>query len=352
MREYWRPLRIFGIPWHVPHQYSLITALPNFIEWEYLEPAWRSWALESRPIPENLRLGISEYRKGIYDVAILHVDGQCGDPTNNKGALFRQLTQVITDIPIIVINHGTPWLPEHYEKYLKGVTDQEARIQKAYQMCKRHMEELIGDRTMIVNSPKAAEDWGFGTPIIHGIANSPYEKYVDLPKDPVIVYSLSPGGWPYYYNRRVVEGQKSLLREQGLPVKHLRVDVKLNSYEEYKDYIGRALIGVFPFRESPMPRSRTEMMLSGAAIISTKHHNIHDYFTGADTIEDINKDTEILWCDMEDSRDGATKAKYLYENPDVAVRIGQNGKKRAKEVYDVDRYRADWHRLLKKEGVL
>lgn len=342
--------------------------MPDFIQWDYLEPPWRGWAVESRPIPKNLRLGLPQYTKGKYDVAILHVDGQCGDPDNDKGKLYRSVRNLITDIPVVVINHGTPWIPEYYEKYLKKVEDGDAKVRKAAQMCIKHMKELIGDTTMIVNSPKSVDDWGFGKCIIHGIANNPHEEYWDLDKEPTVMFNCSPAGWPYYYNRRLMEGIKTLLNADGIRHKHMRVDVKANNFDEYRTHIGKALIAVFPFRESPMPRARTEMMLSGCCIVSTKHHNIQDYFDGVEfqygdgkmvldkagnpiPLEDPST-KQIVWIDMESSVNAACIIRWLYENPALARKIGQNGKERAKIVFDSKRYRHDWYNVFKELKVL
>lgn len=363
-RENWKSLRIFGFPWHIPHQFSLITSLPDIIQWDYYEPPWRSWSPESRPVPKNLHLGIPSYRKGMYDLAILHVDGQCADPENDKGKLFRQLRKQITDIPVVVINHGTPYIPEYYNKYFSKIEDEETRIKKSANLCVEYMQELIGDDYMISNSPRAAKQWGIGKSIIHGMYGNPQEEYRDLEKEPYILAVVSPSGWDYYYNRRLLGDIKAGVKKEGIPMYHMRVDLRADSFDDYKNIIGKALIGIFPFRESPMPRARTEMMLSGACIISTKHHNIEDYFTGLDfersedglLLHDEKGDiiptsnpeqAEIVWIDMESGKNGIEITRWVYDHPEIAKKIGQNGKKKAQEVFSAKRYRHDWYNVFK-----
>lgn len=371
-REQWRPLRIFGISWHVPHSYSLITSLPH-TQFDYYLPPYRAWAHEARPQPSNLNF-TPWYQAGKYDLAILHVDGECamlearGGNTKPKGHLYRKLNELIQDVPKIVINHGTPYVPEVFEKYFKHITDEERKTQLAKDMCIRNMKELIGENTMVVNSKQAAKDWGWGTPIVHGMAGNPQEEYFDLDKEPVVMFMVSPAGWGTYYNRRVMNDTQSILEDYGIKTSHLRVNVKFRSFDEYREYIGKALISVHVARHSPMPRSRTEHLLSGGCVVTGKNHDIGELFTGlefrqtqdgelikdeAGNLMPLNVDeAELVWCDIDKAKDVAHKVIWLYENPDIAKAIGQRGKQKAQQVFGVDRYRNDWYRLLKENNIL
>lgn len=367
MKQLWRPLRIFGIPWHVGHQYSLMTTLP-MTEWYLYQPPYRRWGYESRPLPANARF-IPFYEKGKYDFALLHVDGECADPKGSKGRVYKKLNELIDDVPKIVINHGTPWLPSRFDKYAKKIDDPERKLIVGKNVCVNEMKKMIGDNTMVVNSKKAKKDWGWGHHILHGIAGNPLEEYYDDRKEHRVVFNLSPAGWPYYYNRRVMEDIKTGLKEHGLNPKHMRVDVNVNDFEEYKKYISRTLIGVYPTRESPTPRSRTEMMLSGCCIVTTDTHNVGDHFTGlefkktdegkfirtesGELIPEDNLDkAELVWMDVDRASDAIEKIIWLCNHPDVAIAIGQRGKKRAQEVFDYERYRDDWYKLLTKLEIL
>ncbi len=368
MRENWRPLRIFNIPWHIGHQFSLFTTLP-FTEWYLYEPNKRRWGHESRPMPANARF-VPFYEEGKYDFALLHVDAECADPEGNKGDIYKKLNSLIQDIPKIVINHGTPYIPERFDRYVKKIDDPAKKLELGKDICVQEMRKLIGNNTMVTNSKRAAEEWGFGTPIVHGMYGNPQEEYRDIsPKEMIVSFLVSPGGWNYYYNRSAIASIKATLEDHLIKAEHPRVNVSFSSYEEYRDYIGRVLISVYPFRESPMPRSRTEHMLSGGCVVTANNHDIGDHFKGLDfkktpdgkllrneygeIIPEFDPETaELVWGDPENPDDFSQKILWLYERPSIAIKIGQNGKKRAQEVFNWNRYRSDWYKLLVEQGIL
>ena len=172
-KKYGRKLKIFGVPWHVAHQYELMK-IPE-TEWFFLKNHTRKWSDVARPEPDNLTW-VSHYEPGTYDFALVHVDQQCVYQPIGKGKLFRELNEVITDIPKILICHGTPFWPEMYgsEEIIKM------------------MSKMIGPlaENCVMNSERSVEMWGFGHFIRHGI--SP-EEWPALPKEPRIVTSISPG---------------------------------------------------------------------------------------------------------------------------------------------------------------
>src|SRR4030043_189697 len=103
-----KKLRIFNYMWHASHQYSLIQ-LPD-TKWTWIINNKREYFSKNvrGDIKSNINL-VTEYEKGKYDLAILHIDQQVTEGIWNQGksSLYRQLNEVITDIPKIVINHGT-----------------------------------------------------------------------------------------------------------------------------------------------------------------------------------------------------------------------------------------------------
>lgn len=353
---------------HIGHQHSLFTTLP-FTEWYLYEPNKRRWGHESRPLPQNARF-VPFYEEGKYDFALLHVDGECADPESNKGDIYKKLDSLIQDIPKIVINHGTPWIPERFDRYVKKIEDPVKKLHMGKDIAVQEMKKLIGKNTMVVNSKQAAKDWGFGTPIVHGMYGNPLEEYKDLqPKELIVAFLVSPGGWNYYYNRSAISSIKATLEDHNIMAEHPRVNVHFNGYDEYRDYLGKVLISVYPFRESPMPRSRTEHMLSGGCVVTSNNHDIGDYFKGLEFEKTLDgklmkdehgniipignpEEFELVWGDPEIPDDFSQKVLWLYERPSVAMKIGQNGKKKAQEVFNWNRYRADWFNLLQREGIL
>lgn len=345
-----------------------MTTIP-YSQWYLYEPPYRRWGYEARPLPPNAQF-VPFYEEGKYDVAILHVDGECADPQGSKGTLYRKMNEIITDIPKIVINHGTPYLPEVFYKYFRHINDEEVQFEQSVKYAKDNMKAMIGNNKMIVNSKKAANDWGFGQTIYHGIYGNPEEEYLDIqPKEVRVVVAMSPAGWGYYYNRQYTEAVRNELKEQGVEFTQLRVDKKCRDFDEYRDYIGRSLISFFPMRESPMPRSRTEHMLSGGCVVTTPCHDAGELFESLRFKTDSNgrlirdehgqiipasdvKKAEVILTDPNRVEDAVAKIIWLLDHPNIAYFIGQNGKKKAQEIYSMERYRHDWYQVFKEVGVL
>ena len=108
-----RKIKVIGVPWHLGHQFDLFSALKDDVEFDLIENNVRRWDTLIRDIPENVRF-VKYYDKSKgYDLALLHVDQQCTMPTLGKSILFKELNETIDDIPKIVINHGTPMIPEY-----------------------------------------------------------------------------------------------------------------------------------------------------------------------------------------------------------------------------------------------
>ena len=312
-------LRVFGVPWHVAHQYELAKLFKSYT---LLLNHYRTWGEKSRPMPANMNWAL-EYQPGKYDLAILHVDQQCVDPRNNKGRLFREVKELITDIPVVVINHMTPF-DDKLESYevING------------------MRELVGDLPMITNSKLAAKQWGWGYPIIHGL--NP-DEWLDLPKEPRAVTSLSQSGMNIAYRRELIHTTQELLQERGLAFTWIQVDKKCSSFEEYRDYLGRSLIYFNGTWQSPMPRSRTEAMLSGCCVISTRHHDWDEYIeNGVNGF--IIPDNPKSAADLIE--------RLLTTGYEEAVEVGQRGREFARKYFIHDRWKADWVTFLTKVGVL
>ncbi len=103
-------IRVFGHPWHLSHQYELFK-IP-FFEWSWLIQYKRPYNGFSRG--DFVKNWVTAYEPGKYDLAILHIDQQCVEPEiweRGKGKLYRELNAGITDIPKIVIMHGTNYNP-------------------------------------------------------------------------------------------------------------------------------------------------------------------------------------------------------------------------------------------------
>ena len=112
-------IRIFGHLNHLANNYEILKLSQNYpVKFSYLVNNVRRWTRFSpRPEPTTWLKPeqfewVTYYEPGKYDVAMLHLDQQAADPHIGKGQLYRQLNEVIQDIPKIVINHGTPMWDE------------------------------------------------------------------------------------------------------------------------------------------------------------------------------------------------------------------------------------------------
>lgn len=307
-------------------QYELLK-LPG-IEWTYLINHTRKWAKDARPLPEKLKW-TTHYEKGKYDMALIHLDQQCLIPTLGKAQLYRDLRKVVTDIPIIVLNHGTPCYPERF----------------TWEDCKKGMKKLVGDVPMVVNSHQAAKDWGFGIPIIHGLDP---DEWWDLPKEPRATTFISPAGigTKYYGRQLLAETKNELSSKYG--IKHIWIgDIReyaphygpLDSvFDNYRDFLGRSLVYFNPTYGSPMPRTRTEAMMSGCCIITTKQHD------AANFIED-GVNGYLVKHNPEMAARVIADAIHDYKK---TVEIGKKGRETALKLFNIDRYQKEWIDLISK----
>lgn len=319
-----KKIKIFNTPWHVAHQYELFK-LPN-TEWFHIVNSVRKWTKGDqsfRPRPKNL-FDVAYYEPGKYDLAILHVDQQCVDPSLGKSRLYQQLDDIIKDIPKIVINHGTPYWPEAFTpEYMK-----------------LNMKMLIKDNHMVVNSERALKMWGdigkTQTSIIHGLDP---EEWWDLPKEPRVITTLSSAGLPAYYNRKLLTSVQGLLKERGINHVWIGVDKLFNNFDEYRNYIGRSLVYFNPTLESPMPRSRTEAMLSGCCITSLPNHGAEKFIKQGEN-GFLLPDNPVACADFLEEL-----VKNQYKK---CIEIGKAGKETARELFNKDRFQKNWLDLISK----
>ena len=320
-----RKIRIFGHPWHLAHQYSL-SNLP-FLEWSWLIQYRRPYSKRSRG--DFMTNWVTHYEKGKYDVAVLHLDQQCIEDEiweRGKGKLYKELSEVITDIPIIVIMHGTTYYPEKFSR--------EEIVEK--------VKAIIGKNTMVVNSNQCAKDFGFGTPIIHGLDP---KDWWDLPKEPRVVTMISPGGLDKYYDRALLAAVKEELEERDIFLCHITVDWESKDFDDYRNFLGRSLLYFMPAKDSPMPRSRTEAMLSGCCVLTTPwqdagdfiEHGVNGFIVG-DEATGIARNPKAI----------ADLIEELLNDPKRALEVGQRGKETAIKIFSKERYEQNWADLLSK----
>ena len=331
-----KKLKVVGVHWHTAHQHEL-AKLPFFECYDFIINPYRKWADTYRPYPKNSK-EIPFYTPGKYDLAILHVDQQTifeAERGNSvkKGRLYKELNETIQDIPKIVINHMTPF----HDKYS---TDRTVDI----------IKKLVGDNHMIVNSHEAKKQWGWGHTIIHGMD---IEEWVDLPKEPRCIVSLSKGGMEKAYRRTFLRAVIDRLEELNVPIVWIGNDRKFNNFKAYRDFIGSSLVYLHPAWQSPMPRARTEAMLSGACIVTTPYQDadtfIEDGVNGFLTSKVRITDPRV----MDNPEYTANLIKRLVvDEPELAIKIGQAGKKTAQKLFCKENFTRQWKEYLTEIGVL
>lgn len=334
-------IRVFGVLNHLSNNYELLKLAKTYpIKFSYLENNVRRWSKYSaRPEPTTWLTPdefewVQHYEPGAYDIAILHTDQQHVDPAIGKGQLYRQLNAIIQDIPKIVINHGTPMWDDYFTED-RVINGGEVHTPKGPRFLDG-MKQLIGDNFMVVNSYDAVERWGWGYPLIHGLE---LDEWRDLPKEPRVVLSLSPGGLDKYYNRELVTAIKGAVYERcKIDIQHINVNIKFerDNFAEYRDFIGSSLINISPYRDSPMPRSRTEAMLSGSVVLSSRYHGAAEFIEqGVDGF--ILPDNPQSYAQIID---------MLLNDYRKALEIGQRGKIKAQRLFEKTRYQAELYYII------
>lgn len=331
-----RPLRIFNVPWHVAHQYELYK-VPD-TQWYHIINSVRKWSSRGksyRPIQHNIK-NVAHYEPGKYDLAVIHIDQQCIDEAIGKSQLYAQLNEAIKDIPKIVINHGTPYWPEVYDTK----TDEDGLVYSPDIITK--MKMLIGDNHVVYNSHRAKKMWErlgqmgkTSRTIIHGMDA---DEWWDRAKEPIAFTTVSPSGLPKYYNRQLMMSVKEKLKERG--IKHIWVGGEWLSedFDDYRNFISRGLIYFNPTKESPMPRSRTEAMLSGACVISLANHGAEEF---------IKQNENGFLVPNNPTAIADLIEELITNNYKRCIEIGQKSKETAQELFKGERFRQDWVNLIK-----
>jgi len=325
----------------VGHQYELVR-LPFFERYDLIINPYRTWGENSRPMPEKCQW-VTHYEKGQYDLAILHVDQQsiynpeAGDRIS-KGKLYMELRQAVgNDVPIITINHMTPFSDKYDSPFVV-----------------EFIKKMTEGTTMICNAYEARKQWGWGKVITHGLHA---EEWLDLPKEPRCVTVLSPAGMDKAYRRIFGSTVQRMLYEMGVPFTWVGIKGvggrTMSNFDEYREFLGRSLVFFFPAWQSPRPRSRTEAMFSGCCVVTTPYQDadtfIKDGVNGFLTSRMQMTDPRVM-----DNPEATAKLikRLVIDEPDLALRVGQEGKKTANELFGFDKFVLQWENLLKELKIL
>jgi len=310
-----------------------------FIEWHYLINHTRKWDKRARPEPENI-IWEPYYEEGKYDLAILHVDQQCLIPHLGKSKLFNQLFAQIDDIPIIVVNHGTPVYPEMFMQ-LCVLDGYEANEESSMKWASEKMKEILQAKknlvSMVVNSHEAVKQWGWGEPIIHGLDENDWTDGIKEPRVATFISMVGIG--EKYYGRQLFQETRALLSEKyGISVVWIGQDANFISFDEYRDFLSKTLVYFNPTLGSPMPRTRTEAMFSGCCVITTRHQDADSFI----------KDGVNGFVCKDNPEDAAKKIAWCIEHYKETIEIGKKGRQTALEIFSGERFRQDWKELIER----
>lgn len=326
-------LRIFGCVNHIGNQYEMLKLAEHYpVEFTYLENNVRRWSRQSaRPMPDHLKWATG-YEPGKYDLAILHIDQQAADPAVGKGQLYRQLNEVIQDIPKIVINHGTPmWDEQFTEDFV--INGGEMKDRKGKPKIIDGIKAITAGNFMVVNSYHAVDRWGWGYPLIHGMTP---DEWFDLPKEPRVVTQGSAAGLDKYYGRQLRAAIAEQVYERvGAQMPNIGSDIRPDDWQEQRELLGKSLLFVSQQFDTPMSRSRTEAMLSGCCVLSSRHDDAERFIeNGVNGF--LVPDNPLSYVDLI-----YQLLNFRYKE---AVEIGQRGKETAKKFFNTERYLKDlWH---------
>jgi len=312
--------KVIGVPWHVGHQ-SEIAQMSFIGQYDLLVNPYRTWGTNSRPFPDKCNW-VTNYEKGKYDFAILHLDQQCVNSRIGKGELYKQVNEVIQDIPKIVINHMTP--------LHDSLPDMEVI---------RRVKELVGDNFMICNTFEARKMWGWGKTVIHGMD---VDDWQSNPKEPRATIYVSPAGMEKAYKREILRNTISLLNEWGFKFYWIGTDVKFKTFDEYRDWLSRSLVYLNLTHQSPRPRARTEAMLSGCCIVTNRQQD-------ADTFIENGKNGFLV--DEDPVQVATLVSELLTSRCAEAKKIGEVGRKFAQKEFSRKNFEDQWLEVIKEVGV-
>lgn len=345
-----RKLRILTYRWHVPHQYELYKSGHDFFLVRGAgSPMCDQWEFGQRPLPQNVSfIDIWDVKESEFDMALLHFDENVLNHENSNGkigpewgATFRFFVEKI-NLPKVAICHGTP---QFYGQYTPGYDKPD--LMTVNEPARAALVQYVKDIEIVCNSYQAQQEWGFhkSRVIWHGFDPSEflpctYSKGILSPMGPLVKSRPHYRGFYLYQKVFSPEFPQAFLPE-ALTVPNPDIDYAENvfaiaKYKNYIEQIRQYSVYFNPTLRSPMPRARCEPMMCGVVTVSANNHDV-DLFIK-------NGVNGFYSSDPDELRE---QLLYLMRNPDATRKIGGEARKTAINVFNHDRYLADWSVLLK-----
>jgi glycosyltransferase involved in cell wall biosynthesis len=341
--------KVLSYRWHVPHQYELykLPILDVTLVTGLGSPMTESWDYSQRPMPPNARFVRKEdVNPREYDFAVLHFDENVLAPEHTNrvigpewGAAFKWMREHL-DLPMVAICHGTPQFYGQYNMHYV-----EPNLLEVIESERARLVDYLGDMLVIVNSHQAQREWGFrrSRVIWHGLdptefPPATYERGILSPLGPLVMSRPHYRG--YFLYQAVFSQFPEGLKPETLWVPDPHVLYAGNTYavgkfRNYVDEIRRYSVYFNPTQRSPMPRARCEPMMCGVVTVSAKNHDVDMFIQNG-----VNGFYSDDPAELRDILIG------LMRDPGLVRRIGAEGRKTAIDLFNHDRYLADWRRVI------
>lgn len=345
-----RKLRILTYRWHVPHQYELYkTGHEFFLVKGTGTSMCDRWEYGHRPMPANARfIDLEDVRDSDFDLALLHFDENVLNHENTNGqigpewgAAFRHFVERLK-LPKVAICHGTP---QFYGQYTPGYDKPD--LMTVIEPARAALVNYVKDIEIVCNSHQAQREWGFhkSRVIWHGFDPSEflpatYSKGILSPLGPLVKSRPHYRGFYLYQQVFSSEFPQAFLPET-LSVPNPDIDYVDNvfaiaKYKNYVDQIRQYSVYFNPTLRSPMPRARCEPMMCGVVTVNANNHDVDMFIKNGVNGFYSNDPAELR-----------EQLLYLMRNPEATRKMGAEARKTAIDVFNHDRYLADWAALLK-----
>lgn len=296
--------RILKYPWHTGHDYELVKLPHDFF---FLTETHRNWARSQRPIPSQVTW-VPTSDSVETDCMILHLDQWSFDEPA-KRFLFLRYRDSYSG-PKIVINHGS-----------NAVDGMPSDV----------LATLVEGCYMVCNSATALRYWGMeqSRHIMHGMSPEEWAP-TNYGRPEVLV--IQPYSSAHGIVRNIAGIEKA---EQFVPITWIGRDVRFDSFAKFRHFLQSSSIYFNPSYASANPRSRTEAMLTGLAIVTTASNGEEEYIENGRNGFCSNDFDELIEYLI-----------YLHKRPDEVRRLGIAGRETAQRVFNIDRFISQWNDLL------
>jgi len=347
-----RKLRILTYRWHCAHQYEIFKLPYEFTLLKGLGTGITEyWEYDRRPLPDNVTFADSNSLNiDNFDVAIMPFDENVLSPERTNGIIkpewrwgdaFRWFLEKV-NIPKIAICHGTPQFYGQYNPDYNNENLMQPIEEERLRFC-----DALKDTLVINNSYQAQKEWNFNKSkvIWHGFdpAEFPQATY----KKGILVMNEKAMKIRPHYNGYIVYKEVMKRFPEKFRPEFLLVDEPHEAYgrnnnwyanckfDNYVRELGKYSIYFNPTIRSPMPRTRGEAMMCGAAIVSTKNHDVELFMKNG-----------VNGFYSDDPSELREYLLYLSENPSIAREIGEAGRELATDIFNHDRFLMEWEKTL------